>query len=913
MSKPPAWSEIRASATAFALRWDGVMQENAEAQTFWNEFLQIFGVDRKRVASFEKRAERTSTGGRGRIDLFWPGTLVAEHKTAGKDLAEAETQALDYLESLDAGDFPGVVVCSDFQRMRVLDLSGNAQPFEFSLADLPQEIDRFGFIAGYRRRDFSAEDEEQANIEAARLMGRLYEQLNKNGYEGHDASVLLTRLLFLMFGEDTGMWEKSLFTEFVETRTQPDGSDLGGQLAHLFQTLDRPEPRPKTLDDLLRRFPYVNGGLFHGQIEIPSFDREMRDELVACCLFGWGSISPAIFGSMFQAVKNKDARRELGEHYTTELNILKVIGPLFMDRLWSDFEAAKDSVTKLRRLRQRLGAGRYIDPACGCGNFLVVAYRELRRFEQEILKRLRDLTGQAQLTFDPTLGLQVSLDQFYGIEIEEWPARIAATAMFLADHQANLALAHEFGMAPDRLPIEIAATIRIGNATEVDWDEMLPSGECSYLFGNPPFVGMGRMTAEQQEDNRRVFATVQGTDRTGRLDYVACWYAKAVGYMKGTKIRAALVSTNSISQGEQARALGPLLENNGFEIDFAHRTFAWTSEAPGAAVVHVVIVGFSEKGAGGVKQLFDYPELKGQPIAAPAKAINIYLADSAVMAIGKHASPLVPVPRLTEGNRPQDGGGLLVSPDERDDIIRKDPLAAKYLRRLIGAADMIRGEQRWCLWLVDADPGDVRQSPVLRERMAIVKVARLKSPTPSAREKAATPGLFLAMRQPNQRWLCVPRHSSEHRPIVPMAFFGAKDIAHDSTLTLAGADEYLFGVLQSAMFTVWAKTVSGRIKSDIRVSPDLSYNSFPFPSPSPAQRARVDAAARGVLGARKAHPRSSLADLYGPGMPGDVRAAHKSLDSAVDAMFGRRAYKTEAARQALLFDLYGGLVGATQL
>ncbi len=913
MSKPPAWSEIRASATAFALRWDGVMQENAEAQTFWNEFLQIFGVDRKRVASFEKRAERTSTGGRGRIDLFWPGTLVAEHKTAGKDLAEAETQALDYLESLDAGDFPGVVVCSDFQRMRVLDLSGNAQPFEFSLADLPQEIDRFGFIAGYRRRDFSAEDEEQANIEAARLMGRLYEQLNKNGYEGHDASVLLTRLLFLMFGEDTGMWEKSLFTEFVETRTQPDGSDLGGQLAHLFQTLDRPEPRPKTLDDLLRRFPYVNGGLFHGQIEIPSFDREMRDELVACCLFGWGSISPAIFGSMFQAVKNKDARRELGEHYTTELNILKVIGPLFMDRLWSDFEAAKDSVTKLRRLRQRLGAGRYIDPACGCGNFLVVAYRELRRFELEILKRLRDLTGQAQLTFDPTLGLQVSLDQFYGIEIEEWPARIAATAMFLADHQANLALAHEFGMAPDRLPIEIAATIRIGNATEVDWDEMLPSGECSYLFGNPPFVGMGRMTAEQQEDNRRVFATVQGTDRTGRLDYVACWYAKAVGYMKGTKIRAALVSTNSISQGEQARALGPLLENNGFEIDFAHRTFAWTSEAPGAAVVHVVIVGFSEKGAGGVKQLFDYPELKGQPIAAPAKAINIYLADSAVMAIGKHASPLVPVPRLTEGNRPQDGGGLLVSPDERDDIIRKDPLAAKYLRRLIGAADMIRGEQRWCLWLVDADPGDVRQSPVLRERMAIVKVARLKSPTPSAREKAATPGLFLAMRQPNQRWLCVPRHSSEHRPIVPMAFFGAKDIAHDSTLTLAGADEYLFGVLQSAMFTVWAKTVSGRIKSDIRVSPDLSYNSFPFPSPSPAQRARVDAAARGVLGARKAHPRSSLADLYGPGMPGDVRAAHKSLDSAVDAMFGRRAYKTEAARQALLFDLYGGLVGATQL
>lgn len=913
MPKPPAWSEIRASATSFASRWEGVTQENAEAQTFWNEFLQIFGVDRKRVASFEKRAERTSTGGRGRIDLFWPGTLVAEHKAAGKDLAAAEGQALDYLESLDAGDFPGVVVCSDFQRLRVLDLSGDAKAFEFPLADLPKEIDRFGFIAGYRKRAFSDDEEQQANIKAARLMGRLYEQLSKNGYEGHDASVLLTRLLFLLFGDDTGMWEKSLFTEFVETRTQPDGSDLGGQLAHLFQTLDKPEPRPKALDELLRRFPYVNGGLFHGQIEIPSFDREMRDELVACCRFDWGSISPAIFGSMFQAVKNKDARRELGEHYTTESNILKVIGPLFMDRLWSELDAATDSAVRLRRLRDGLGVGRYIDPACGCGNFLVVAYRELRRFELEILKRLRDLTGQQQLTLDPTLGLQVSLDQFYGIEIEEWPARIAATAMFLADHQANLALAQEFGMAPDRLPIEIAATIKIGNATEVNWDEVLPAGECSYLFGNPPFVGMGRMTAEQQEDNRRVFATVQGTDRTGRLDYVACWYAKAVGYMKGTKIRAALVSTNSISQGEQARALGPLLENNGFSIDFAHRTFAWTSEAPGAAVVHVVIVGFSVKDGGGAKQLFEYPELKGQPIAAAAKAVNIYLADSAVMAIGKHASPLVAVPKLTEGNRPQDGGGLLVSPEERTEIIREDPLAAKYLRRLVGAHDMIHDERRWCLWLVDADPGDVRKSPVLRERMAVVKAARLKSPTPSAREKAATPGLFLAMRQPTQRWLCVPRHSSEQRAVIPMAFFTPNDIAHDSTLTLAGADEYLFGVLQSTMFTVWTKTVSGRIKSDIRVSPDLSYNSFPFPSPTPVQRARVDAAAKEVLAARKAHPQSSLADLYGPGMPGDVRTAHKSIDAAVDALFGRRAYKTEAARQALLFDLYGGLTGTTLL
>jgi len=816
-------------------------------------------------------------------------------------------QALDYLDSIDQEGFPGVVLTSDFAHMRILDLSGDNTPFEFRLTDLVEEIDRFGFIAGYSRRLFSAAHEEAASIEAARLMGRLYEQLSRAGYEGHEASVLMTRLLFLLFGDDTGMWEKSLFQEFVETRTEPDGTDLGAQLAHLFQVLDRPEGvRATTLDELLARFPYVNGGLFGDRLDIPSFDRLMRDELLACCAFDWGAISPAIFGSMFQSIKDRLARRELGEHYTTEQNILKTLQPLFLDDIRAEYEQSRHSVARLKRLRDRMGKLRCLDPACGCGNFLVVAYRELRRLELEILIRLRELTGESQLSLDPTLGLQVQLDQFFGIEIEEWPARIAETAMFLVDHQANKSMEAEFGMAPERLPIEVAASIVLGNAIRIDWTTLVPPGEGVFVFGNPPFVGMQRMTAEQQADNRLAFAHVAGADRTGRFDYVACWYAKAITYMARTRTRTAFVSTNSIAQGEQARSLGPMLANNGFVVDFAHRTFQWSSEAPSAAAVSVVIVGFSYGGVAPKRTIYDYTDPKGQPIASTAQHINVYLADSDVPAIAKHTTPLVPVPQLIEGNRPQDGGGLIVSDEERAAIMASDPVAAKYLRRLVGAHDMLHNEFRWCFWLVDADPAEVAGSALLRERLQIVVAARQASPTPSARERARTPGLFLAIRQPEHRWLCVPRHSSENRPIVPMAFFGSDAIAHDSTLTIDGADDYLFGILQSTMFMTWVATVSGRLELRIRISPDLSYNSFPFPTElSIAQRARVTAAAQEVIAVRQTFPNATLADLYDPlAMPASLVGAHNALDRAVDALYGRRAYQTGAERLTTLFARY---------
>ena len=572
-----------------------------------------------------------------------------------------------------------------------------------------------------------------------------------------------------------------------------------------------------------------------------------------------------------------------------------------------EYEAVRDNASRLERLHDKIANIRVLDPACGCGNFLVIAYRELRRLELAILTRVADLRKDRQLRTDVADLVRVRLSNFYGIEIEEWPARIAETAMFLVDQQANHELARTFGEAPDRLPIMNAVNITVGNALRVDWESVLPSSECSYIVGNPPFIGMSMMSKEQQEDNRVVFSS-HGGSRTGRLDYVACWYAKAVDYIGNKTGRVALVSSNSITQGEQARELGPLLAGRGFEIDFAHRTFAWTSEAPGAANVHVVIVGFSYKGQAQVKRIFEYLDIKSEPLELKAKNINIYLANSDLFTIGKHASPLVPNPKMTEGNKPQDGGGLIVEPEDLIEV-RADPIASKYLRTLVGGRGMLHNENRHCLWLADASPSEIRSSTLLLARLKLVADTRLASPTAAAREKAKTPALFLAIRQPKSRWLAVPCTSSAGRRIVPMAFYSADDIPNNSVMSIDGADEYLFGVLQSAMFTTWVQTVSGRLKSDIRISADIAYNAFPFPfTPNAAARSKVEEAIADVLAARATHSSTTLAELYDPLVtPPDLVKAHDKLDAAVDALYTSGKVAGEGDRLKLLFARYAEL------
>jgi predicted RecB family nuclease len=918
---PILWTDIQLRANRFAAEWKDETRERANKDSFWDEFFAVFGVRRRSVAVYEEYAKRASTGRGGFMDVFWPGVIAVEHKSAGEDLLKAMRQLLDYLPLLPADRHPRLLVVSDFAQMVVRDLDEDTE-VTFPLGELSAHLHTFAVVTGRTRRRVSDRDEVEVNLNATHLLRILNDELKASGYHGHALRVFLVRVLFALFADDTEVWEHDLFHFWLIDKTRDDGVDLGPALAHLWQVLNTPIPaRSPNLDDDLVEFAYINGGLFAETLPIPDCNRAMRDSLLECCLFDWSAISPAIFGSLFQEVMTPVERRRIGAHYTSEQNILRTIEPLFLSNLRSELAAAT-SRPALRQFREKLASLTFMDPACGCGNFLVIAYRELRRLETECLRRLRDRDKRAaagQQVMDVTIDSQVRVGQFYGIEIEEFPVRIAETAMYLMDHLENRALSREFGGYYVRFPIADTAHIHHANALRIDWNDVVPSSRCDYVFGNPPFVGMSLMNAQQQADNRIVFATDDASGlRTGRLDYVACWYAKAIRYGSARRIRYAYVSTNSMSQGEQARTLGALLTKHGFTIEFAHRTFAWTSEASGKAHVHCVIVGFTADEAGRQRLLYDYPDAQGPPVPYRAANINVYLADAPNVIVRKQRRPFIQVASPTEGSRPEDGGGLIVSDEEADEMRQSDPTAAAYLRRLIGAREMLSGSRRWCLWLMDADMSEVQNSPTIRARLKIVRAARLAAianTTSESRKQnltrlAARPTLFTAIRQPRGEYLCIPAHSSATRRIVPMAMFGPEDIAHNSTLTIDGAPMWLFGILQSAMFMAWIRTVGGRLKSDLRIEADLCFNSFPFPDGVPQRSAQIDDALSEVLAVRERYSDSSLADLYQPlTMPPELSTAHDRLDKAVDVLYApRRRFNSDVDRLAVLFERYAHLI-----
>jgi len=900
-----SWNEMRERAYAFVREWKDETSERAEAQSFWTEWFNIFGLKRRGTIAFEQAAKRESTGGQGWLDAFWPKHLAIEHKSAGKSLEEAIGQACDYLASVEQSQWPRYVMSSDFQNFLVLDLeTGEKTPFP--IEELPQRIEMFAWIAGYQRRSFAEEDE--VNVHAAELMGRLYDLLDASGYGGHDLDVLLVRLVFIMFADDTSVWEKNRFTDYLLDRTAEDGSDLGPRMSLLFQVLDTPKTQRQTsLDEDLARFPHINGDLFAETIRMPSFDRAMRERLVEAARFDWSGISPAVFGSMFQSVMDKEQRRNLGAHYTREQNILKVIEPLFLDELHARLDSAS-SVQALRRLRDDLSRLTFLDPACGCGNFLIVAYRELRRLELELLRKLRELEGgETQLTTDLDKHRSIAVDQFYGIDVEEFPVRIAQVAMYLVDHLANLELDEEFGMWFPSFPVTASARIELGNALRMDWRELLPPEECSYLFGNPPFHGMAFMTAKQQEDNRLVFASVDAKGlRTGRLDYVACWYAKALGYLADSDARAAFVSTNSLTQGEQARTMGPLLERHGFSIDFAHKTFPWTSEARGKAQVHVVVIGFSKDGRAKAKMLYEYPDAKGEPIGRLTDHINFYLDGHATAPAKRYAPFLRGLPNASKGSQPTDGGHLIVEPADYDKVAA-DRIAAQYVRPFRQATEMLYEKPRWCLWLVDAPSSDLRASPVLKQRLAAAAESRRSSKTLSVQKQAKTPALFTQIRQPRTRYVALPEVSSENREYIPGRYYDPDVIAGNKLILWPDTPLWLFGYLQSAAFMTWARAFSGRLESRFQIAPSTVYFTFPFVIPTAGALARVEEATQAVLDAREAHPGESLADLYDPlAMPRDLRQAHDRLDAVIDSLY-RLKKPTSAERLTRLCTEYAAL------
>ena len=926
---PLSWNEIKSRALTFSRTWADAANEDSQGKPFWIDFFEIFGITDKRVATFEhavKKLPGLKAKTDGFVDLFWPGMLLVEQKSRGKNLDAALTQAMSYFPGILERDLPQIIIVCDFARFRVHRLT-TGETIEFAIKDLHKHIKLFGFVAGYKALEIKPQD--PVNIKAAERMGRLHDALKASGYTEHPLEVLLVRLLFCLFADDTGIFQPAQsFRTFIEERTAKDGSDLGSRLGQLFQTLNTDEAkRSKALDEQVAAFPYINGKLFSETLPMAEFTGAMREALLDACALDWSAISPAIFGSLFQSIMDEKARRNLGAHYTSEENILKLIKPLFLDKLWAEFEKVKSNKNRLFEFHKKLRTLTFFDPACGCGNFLVISYRELRELELAVL---RASIQDGQMGVDVHGLIHADVDQFYGIEIEEFPAQIAQVAMWLMDHQMNLRLSEEFGFYFARIPLRTSSHIAHGNALKLDWNEVLPAQRCSFVLGNPPFIGYSNQSPAQKADTEPLFSPLKGG---GMLDFVAAWYVKAASYLRGVapalvreedQPRCAFVSTNSITQGEQVAVLWSWLSAQGIHIHFAHRTFRWSNEASGKAAVHCVIIGFGLQDRQG-KVIYEYDDVNGTPHPVPVQQINPYLIDAAFVAIEKRRDPICDVPQMSKGSQPTDDGNLLMTDAEKETLLLAEPQATPLVRRFMSAREFLHNEKRWCLWLVDANPTLLKSCPEVMRRIQAVKTFRLKSSKALTREQAATPAVFSEIRQPKNSYLLIPRHSSENRAYVPFGFFDSDYVVADSCSSVPNATPFHFGVMSSAMHNAWMRYTCGRLKSDYRYSNTIVYNNFPWPElpqsskpnqpPAPVNKAQaaIETAAQTVLDVRAkfqtGEQPATLADLYDPlTMPPELLKAHQKLDAAVDKAYeasgGKKSYKSDAERVAFLFELY---------
>lgn len=912
-----SWDEISRRAKAFSEEWKDAHYEKGETQSFYNDFFKIFGIKRRQVAIFEKQVQSIEQNRRGFIDLFWPGTLIVEQKSAGKDLLAAQMQAAEYFNWLSERDQPRFILTCDFQRWKLIDLDNNGAELNFLLKDLHKHVSAFDFMLG-RRVTF--ETQATVTIKAAELMGKLHDALEESGYVGHELEQFLVRTLFCLFADDTGIFQpKDIFRQFLENDTKEDGSDTGSQISELFDILDTPDGSNGTADlrlagtsDELKAFPYINGSLFKGRLRIPKFDKKMRGHLIDACRHDWSGVSPAIFGSLFQSVMDGAERRAQGAHYTTEANIMKVIGPLFLDDLKAELEAIESRKTGrdglLQTFLHKLATLRFFDPACGCGNFLVIAYREIRALELRALK-LRYPDGG----MNAALMSRVTVDQFYGIEIGEFPAKIAEVAMWMADHLANNWMNEAFNTNYARIPLKGGATILHGDALETDWSSLLTPDKCSYIMGNPPFIGAKFQTDEQRAQVRRI-AGLGGSG--GTLDYVAAWFIKAGQFVQAnSRIRVGFVSTNSITQGEQVAQLWPILfDRFGLEIAFAHRTFAWGSEARGKAHVHVVIIGLAHRdNEPKEKRLFSYPDIRRDPVESRHGALTAYLFDAKTasnrhLVVRSSSRPLSDQGELGYGSQPIDGGHLIFDAERRALFIERNPGLKRYLRPFIGSQEYINGGERWILALQEASPGE-RRTPDCKSILESVSKFRTASKRPVTRELAEYPAEFAFTTIPTADFLVVPEVSSERRKYVPIGWLSPPTIPSNLVRAKEQASLYDFAILTSAIHVAWLSHIGGRLKSDYRYSNSLVYNTFPWPDATAAQRLKIEELAQAVLDARAAWPTSSLADLYDPDtMPANLRRAHAALDAAVDRLYRARPFDSDRDRVEHLFGLYEKMV-----
>ena len=917
--------QMAAAAAEFAERWKDRGSERGESQPFWLDLLSnVFGIETP-TDGFIRFEDHRMVDASNFIDGRIPSTRVLiEQKSLGKDLRAGIRQsdgslltpfqqARRYVVSLPVSEHPRWIVTCNFQEFLVYDMEHpNGEPEQILLENLGKEYYRLQFLVDVKSEHLSREME--VSMQAGEMVGRIYEKLLEqyidptNAHSLKSLNILCVRLVFCLYCEDAGVFgRRDMFHDYL---VKYDEENIRAALIRLFKVLNTPpEERDPYLMDSLAAFPYVSGGLFEEEnIEIPRFTDEIRTMLLqnASLDFDWSEISPTIFGAVFESTLNPETRRSGGMHYTSVENIHKVIDPLFLSDLRNELNTIleeeknpRQRKKKLEAFQDKLASLRFLDPACGSGNFLTETYLSLRRLENKaILEEQYGQTMLGEFVIDP---IKVNIRQFYGIEINDFAVVVAKTALWISEAQMMHETERIIHKDLEFLPLRNYANIHEANALRIDWNDVVPASELNYIMGNPPFVGYSLQSKEQKDDILSVFVDINGKPfkTAGKIDYVAGWYYKASEMMQHTKIRAALVSTNSITQGEQVAAIWkPLKEMFGIHIDFAHRTFRWDSEATLKAHVHCVIVGFSCVDV--QKVIYDGNKAK------KVENISAYLIEAPDTFVESRTKSICDVPQMVYGNKPVDGGFLFLTLEEREELLKREPDSERFIKRIYGSVEYINNKERYCLWLVNASPAELRNSLFIRNRIEQVRQFRLSSPKKATQDSAAFSTTFQEVRQPDTDYIIVPRVSSENRRYVPMGFMPPDIIVNDSVQIIPRATLYHFGILESNVHMAWMRAVCGRLKSDYRYSKDVVYNNFPWPTPTDEQKAKIEQTAQQILDARALYPDSSLADLYDElTMPVELRRAHQDNDRAVMQAYGFPVKTmTESQCVAELFKLY---------
>jgi len=878
-----------------------------DKENFIYDFLSAFGIPKATITGLKKNTNGRNIG-------FENGDIGFKNKIYFRacDKGTNLQQELEKLKSLDAviKGKARLLVVTDFEEIAGYDLTANELLAEIELNELHKQYAFFLPLAGYEKAVVYSDH--PADVKASEKLGLLFDLILKQNHieddedKRHALNVFLTRLLFCFYAEDTGIFKESQMSNAIVNTTQPDGSDLDQFFATLFKVLNTPKDDAfrKTLPIHLSDFEYVNGGLFASESFIPKFGKKSRRVILESGSLDWKKINPDIFGSMFQSVVDPKKRGSLGQHYTSVPNIMKVIQPLFLDKLYEELEKSKGNVKKLEALIMRLERIRVFDPACGSGNFLIIAYKELRRFEMEVFKALNEASGQDVMFYSG-----IRLNQFYGIEIDDFAHEIALLSLWLTEHQMNVEFKEEFGYTEPALPLKDAGNIRQGNSLRIDWEEVCPKSDESgdmeiYICGNPPFKGAGEgRTEEQNEDMKYVFKDLH---KYSLLDYVTSWFYKGSKYLQDSMTELSFVATNSICQGEQVGLIWPNIIERNIHIKFAYQTFIWKNSAKSNAAVHVVIIGLSKKAE--TKKIFSI--LNEKVIEKQVKNISPYLFEGTNHTITRRSTPLCLEPKMTKGAQPTDGGNLLLSPQEKDDLISKEPNAINWIKKVVGAAEFINNRERWCLWLVGASEQDINNMPLVRERVERVRDIRMQSSDAATVRNATTPHLFRESYN-HKSFVLVPSTSSQRRKYIPIGFFDDSVISTNANLIISGADLFDFAILTSEIHNDWMRLTAGRLKSDYRYSAQLVYNNFPFPEASRGQKSAIESLAKEIILIRQDYELEglTLANMYDPDkMPEDLLAAHKALDKAVEKLYRDKPFKDASERLEFLFARYEDLV-----